>query len=78
MSPHKDLFVNYYPYSGGKVYLGDDYPLEIVGRGDINIKLDNDMERNLCDACYVPDPWKKFISIKMMYKSGYATTFNDS
>ena len=50
MYTHVDWFVELYPYSGGMVYTGDDYLLEILGRQDIKIKLDDGRERKLCDV----------------------------
>ena len=37
------------------VYLGDDHPIEILGKGNIRIKLDNGKQRMLCDVRHVPD-----------------------
>ena len=61
MSPHRDWFVKYQPYSGGIVYLGDYNPIEIMGRRNIKVKLDDDRERKLCYVWHVLDLLKNFL-----------------
>ena len=34
-------------------YLGDDHPLEIVGRGGIKVNLDDGRQRKLCGVWHV-------------------------
>ena len=60
------------------VYLSDDHPLEIVGRGNIKIKLDDGTEGKFCDVQHVSSLQKNLFSIKMMDKMGYSTTFGDN
>ena len=73
MSPHRDWFVKYQPYIGRVVYLGNDHPLEIMGRGDIKIKFDDGIERKLCYVWHVLDLQKNLLA-----KLGYSTTFGDN
>ena len=43
--------------------------------GDITIKIDDGRENKLCDVIHVLDLGNTFLSIKMMDKLGYSTTF---
>ena len=39
MTPHREWFYEYEKYNGGDMYLGDDSPYNIIGRGRIKLKL---------------------------------------
>ena len=39
MTSHRDQFSTHEKYDGGTVYLGDDFPLNIVGHGRVLIKF---------------------------------------
>ena len=58
--------------------MGDENPLEIVGRCEIKIMLNDDQERKSCDVQYALNLPKNFLSIKMMDKLRYSTTFGDN
>ena len=60
------------------VYFDDDHSLEIVARGDINIKVDDGIEIKLCVVRHVPYLLNIFLLIKNMDKVGYSTTFHDN
>ena len=49
-----------------------------MGRGNTNIKHENEREMKLCDVQHVPNLRKNLLSIKMMDKVGYSTTFSDN
>ena len=78
MSPHKDYFVKYHPYSGGMAYISVTWSPFINCRGAIRIMLDDDKKRKLCDVWHVLDLQKDFLPIKMTYKIGYSTRFGDN
>ena len=38
-TPHREWFYEYEKYNKGDVYLGDDSPTSIIGRGRVKLKL---------------------------------------
>ena len=58
----KELFEQYVPGNLGKVYLGDDQPCDIVGKGVVKIKL-NGSVWELKDVRHIPDLRKNLISV---------------
>ena len=40
-TPHRDYFINYVQGDFGLVYLGDNEPCQIIGKGKVRIKLQN-------------------------------------
>ena len=47
MTPHREWFCEYEKYNGGDVYLGDDSPANIIGRGRAKLKLKDGRIRTL-------------------------------
>ena len=39
MTPQREWFCEYEKYNGGDMYLGDDSPTNIIGRGRVKLKL---------------------------------------
>ena len=59
----------------GKVYLGDDEPCDIVGKGDLMVSLSNDSTIKLRNVRYVPKLKRKLISICQLADGGMKSTF---
>ena len=72
---NKELLMSYSPGNLGKVYLGDDQPCDVVGKGDVQIKLNGSVWK-LRDVRHIPDLRKNLISVGQLATEGYVTTFN--
>ena len=71
----RELFTSYAPGNHGKVYLGDDQPCDVVGKGEVQIKLNGSVWK-LKDVRHIPDLRKNLISVGQLANEGYVTTFN--
>ena len=60
---HCDIMENYVAGNYGKVYLLDGEPLEIVGMGDIRLKLLNEFVQKIWKVRYVPMLMCNLISV---------------
>ncbi|GMY32996.1 F-box/RNI-like superfamily protein [Fagus crenata] len=54
-----ELFTSYTPGNLGKVYLGDNQPCDVVGKGEVQIKLNGSVWK-LRDVRHIPALRKKF------------------
>ncbi|KAH9313082.1 hypothetical protein KI387_028117, partial [Taxus chinensis] len=59
----------------GHVYLGDDEPCNITGKGDVHLKLQNGNPWVLKDVRHVPSLKRNLISIGKLGESGCVVTF---
>ena len=71
----KEFFEKYVFGNLGKVYLGDDQPCDIVGKGSVKIKL-NASVWELKDVRHIPDLRNNLISVGQLASEGYTTTFH--
>ncbi|KAL8162057.1 hypothetical protein V2J09_013546 [Rumex salicifolius] len=71
----KENFDSYVSGNHGYVYLGDDQPCKVVGKGTINIKL-NGSAWKLRDVRHIPDLRKNLISVGQLADGGYTTIFH--
>ena len=71
----KEFFEKYVPRNLGKVYLGDDQPCTIIGKGVVKIKL-NGSVWELKDVGYIPDLRRNLISVGQLASEGYTTIFH--
>ncbi|KAL3830794.1 hypothetical protein ACJIZ3_019596 [Penstemon smallii] len=71
----KRLFGEYVSGNLSKVYLGDDQPCDIVGKGTVKIKL-NGSEWKLKDVRHIPDLRKNLIYVGQLASEGYTTIFH--
>ena len=55
MNSNKDWFSEYEEFNGGKVYLGDDSPLNIVGQGKVRIKFPNGRIKRISGVLQILD-----------------------
>ena len=70
-----DVMKPYTSGSFGKVYLADDEPLEIVGKGDVRIKVSNGSMLELDDVRHVPGSKRNLLSVGQMDDEGYDINF---
>ena len=71
----KEFFEKYVPGNLGKVYLGDDQPCAIIGKGVVKIKL-NGSVWELKDVRHIPDLRRNLISVGQLASEGYTTIFH--
>ena len=76
-TPSRELLSNYVSGSFGKVYLADGKPLDIVGRGDINIRTSSGTQWTLHNVRHIPALKRNLISIGQLDDEGHHTTFGD-
>ena len=53
MTSNKDWFSKYEEFNGGKVYLGDDSPINIVGQGKVRIGFPNGRIKRINDVLHI-------------------------
>ncbi|WCJ44212.1 Retrovirus-related Pol polyprotein from transposon TNT 1-94 [Euphorbia peplus] len=70
-----DLMENYTSGKFGKVYLADDEPLEIVGKGDVSIKTKNGSVIKLSGVRHVPGLKRNLLSVGQLDDEGYCVVF---
>ena len=63
---------NYVSGDFGKVYLADDKPLDIVGKGDIQISLPNGSSWKMQNVRHIPGLKRNMISVGQLDEEGYA------
>ena len=71
-----ELFTSYTLGNLGKVYLGDDQPCDVVGKGEVQIKLNGSVWK-LKDVRHIPALRKNLISVGQLDDEGYDITFKD-
>ena len=71
----KEFFEKYVPKNLRYVYLSDDQPCAIVGKGVVKIKL-NGSVCELKDVKHIPDLRKNLISVGQLANEEYTTTFH--
>jgi GAG-pre-integrase domain len=73
----KELMTNFMSGEYGKVYLADGKPLEIMGKGDVQIKSSNSHKWTLHDVRYIPDLKKNLISVGKLDSEGFRIIFGE-
>jgi len=76
-TPSKDLLSNYVFGRFGKVYLADGKSLDIVEKGDIDIKTSSGSLWKLHNVRHIPTLKRNLISIGELDDEGHYTTFGD-
>lgn len=71
----KEVLRNYVSGDFRKVYLGDDEPCSIVGKGDVHINQKHETTLKLKDVRHVPSLKRNLISVGQLADTGYVTTF---
>ena len=77
MTPHREWFYEYEKYNGGDVYLGDDSPAIIIGRGIVKLKLKDGRIRTLPGVLHIPNLERNLISVENMDVAGIKTVCGD-
>ena len=73
---HHEIFQNYMKGDIGEVYLGDDQPSNIVGKGDETVSLSNGSTLKLKDIRYVSKLKRYLISVGQLADAEMKTNFN--
>ncbi|KAE8715770.1 hypothetical protein F3Y22_tig00110160pilonHSYRG00432 [Hibiscus syriacus] len=71
ITPNREWFSTYRSVNSGSVYLGDDRCCNIVGIGDVRIKMYDGSIRTLSGVRHVPDLKKNLISLDTLHKNGF-------
>ncbi|KAK4400677.1 Retrovirus-related Pol polyprotein from transposon TNT 1-94 [Sesamum angolense] len=71
ITPNREWFSSYRSGNSGSVYLGDDRCCNIVGVGDVRIKMYDGTVRTLSDVRHIPDLKKNLISLGTLHKNGF-------
>ncbi|KAE8684070.1 hypothetical protein F3Y22_tig00111154pilonHSYRG00007 [Hibiscus syriacus] len=71
ITPNREWFSTYRPVNSGSVYLGDDRCCNIVGIGDVRIKMHDGSVRTLSGVRHIPDLKKNLISLGTLHKNGF-------
>ena len=74
----REIIANYVAGDFGRVYLGDNEPCSIVGKGDVKIRLSNGRTWELKGVRHVPSLRKNLISVGQLASSGFLTTFDST
>lgn len=74
-TPHRKYFQDYVQGDFGMVYLGDDEPCPIVGKGKIKIKLPNGNDWMLQEVRHVPNLRRNLISARQLGSEGCVVMF---
>ncbi|KAL2231966.1 UNVERIFIED_CONTAM: Retrovirus-related Pol polyprotein from transposon TNT 1-94 [Sesamum indicum] len=75
---NKDIMEPYTSGDFGLVYLADNKPLKIVGKGDVRIKSTNGSCWTLHDVRHIPGLKRNLISVGQLDSDGFHTTFGDA
>lgn len=75
---HKELMENYVAGNYGKVYLADGEPLDIVGIGDIKLKMENGSVWKISKVRHVPGLMRNLISVGQLDGEGHNVSFGNS
>ncbi|KAE8721016.1 hypothetical protein F3Y22_tig00017599pilonHSYRG00003 [Hibiscus syriacus] len=71
ITPNREWFSKYKSVDSGFVYLGEDQCCNIVGIGDIRIKMYDGSFRTLCGVRHIPDLKKNLISFGTLHKNDF-------
>ena len=74
MTPHREWFSEYEKYNGN-VFLGDDSPKKIMGRGRVKLLLNDGRIRTLPGVLHIPGLARNLISVSKMADAGVKTVF---
>ena len=74
MTPHREWFSEYEKYNGN-VFLGDDSPKKIMGRGRVKLLLKDGRIRTLPGVLHIPGLARNFIYVRKMADAGVKTVF---
>ncbi|KAL0350082.1 UNVERIFIED_CONTAM: Retrovirus-related Pol polyprotein from transposon TNT 1-94 [Sesamum radiatum] len=71
ITPNREWFTSYRSGNSGSVYLGDDRCCNIVGVGEVRIKMYDGIVRTLSDVRHIPNLKKNLISLGTLHKNDF-------
>ncbi|XP_073272593.1 uncharacterized protein [Primulina huaijiensis] len=75
---NKGMFSTYTPSTGRKLYMGNSATSEVVGTGNVVLKMTSGLEVTLVDALHVPDIRKNLVSGSLLVKHGFRLVFESN
>lgn len=78
MTFNKDWFSKYEEFDGGKMYLGDDSHLDIVGYGKVKIKFFDGRIRKINGVLHIPRLAQNLLFIRKLIDVGVQVVFFDA
>ena len=78
MTPNRNWFSKYENFDGGKVYLGDNSVIDIVGHGSIHVKFSNGRIRRFDGVLHIPGLARNFWSISKLIDVGVHVQFSEA
>ncbi|CAH9144429.1 unnamed protein product [Cuscuta epithymum] len=73
---NSEVMEQYTPGNFGEVYLADDEPLKIVGKGTVHVKTPNGCMLKLNGVRHIPGLRRNLLSIGQLDEEGYAVAFD--
>lgn len=78
MISNKDWFSKYGEFNGGKMYLGDDSHLYIVGRGKVRIRFPDGRIKRISGVLHIPGLKWNLLSVSKLIDAGVQVVFSDA
>jgi hypothetical protein len=75
--PIREVLKNYVAGDFGKVYLADGTALDVVGLGDVRIRVHSDWVWKMQKVRHVPELKKNMISVGQLDEEGHLIHFHD-
>ena len=70
MNPYRNWFSKYEKFDNGKVYLGDNSVLDIVGRGSIHVKFFDGRIRRFDGVLHILGLTRNLLSVSKLIETG--------
>ncbi|KAL0368431.1 UNVERIFIED_CONTAM: Retrovirus-related Pol polyprotein from transposon TNT 1-94 [Sesamum calycinum] len=74
----KEMFSTYTPINGRKLFMGNSATSNIVGIGNVVLKMTSGKELTVIDVLHVPDIRKNLVSGSLLVKSGFRLVFESN
>ncbi|XP_073049037.1 uncharacterized protein [Primulina eburnea] len=75
---NKGMFSTYAPSTGRKLYMGNSATSEVVGTGNVVLKMTSGLEVTLVDALHVPEIKKNLMSGSLLVKQRFRLVFESN
>lgn len=75
MKPHKDWFETYHEGHYGKVFLGDSYHYDVVGRGTIRVRMEDGILQTISNVSHVLGLMKNLILVGQFIDESFKANF---
>ncbi|GKD93959.1 retrovirus-related pol polyprotein from transposon TNT 1-94 [Tanacetum coccineum] len=70
MTPHRSWFTTYESFNGGNVYIGNHSICPVIGKGNIQVKMHDNVVRTITGVRHVPDLKRNLISLSTLEANG--------